>query len=895
MNGENGFPTGTVAFLFSDIEGSTRRWDSEREAMRDALRRHDAILRDEIERRRGYVFKTIGDAFCAAFSSVGEALDSAVEIQRRLDREDFSAVAGILVRVSIHAGDADERSGDYFGPSVNRTARLLSAGHGGQILLSGLAADMAMATLPPGVTLRHLGTLALRDLKEPERVFQAIAPGLRSNFKPLRALETPPNNLPRQATSFVGREDDVARAEALLDAGPVVTIVGAGGIGKTRFALEVAMSRLNDERDGAWFVDLSAITNAALVPGAIVAALGAQASPGREPAEDLFDHLGRRQLLLVLDNCEHLLSGVAAVVAGVVARCPHVEVLATSREPLDVSGERVYRLSTLDLVAASRLFADRARAADTNFDDVAGARSIEAICARLDGIALAIELAAARVRTMSLADLSRRLELPMLAGGRDRRPRQQTMRALIDWSYDLLADEERRCLRCCSVFAGDFSLDVANSVCDDGSGKWAVLELLSSLVDKSLIVLESAEPGRRYRLLEPIREYAAEKLRASGESDELALRHARAFGEVTAASYAEWDLGPRPDWLARAERDLPNLRAALRWSVEEGNDRDLGARLAADSAPSFLRLALLDEGCAWCERVLSDESAMRIDVQARLRYGLSMLYSNLAANKKVLEQALLATALFREAGDARGLTRALSQVAARCALQARYDEAGAAAGEALLLARDSGDRRLLADTLRRCAQAFGGEGQDAVRERFDQSVALFRALGRDDETARALGWWSQWEAEVGDFRAAAELMHEAIRLDSRDAATMFTASDAAGYWLAAGEFDRAHAAARQSLAAAVKGRHRVLTALSITYLAVIEGRRNPSRAARLMGYAGEELRAVEWQLVPYERELVDRLFERLYGTIEKSQVTRLLEEGAAWSEEQAVAQASEVS
>ncbi len=888
----NALPTGTVVFLFSDIEGSTQRWDSAGEAMRDALRRHDGILRDEIERRRGYVFKTIGDAFCAAFWTIGDAVESAVEIQRRLGREDFAAVAGLAVRISIGAGEADERSGDYFGPAVNRTARLLSAGSGGQILLAGFAADLALAASSSGISLRNLGTLQLRGLREPEQVYQAIATGLRSDFKPLRELQTPPNNLPRQVTNFVGRNYDVARIEALLDAGAIVTIVGAGGIGKTRCALEVAADRLNDERDGAWFVDLSAVSDSALAAPTMLSALGAQASSDREPIDDLFDYLANRELLLVLDNCEQLVAGVAPTVADMIARCKGIRVLATSREPLDISGESVYRLSSLDLGSAVELFADRARSADPNFDAAAHAGTIETICARLDGMALAIELAAARVRTMSLPDLAQRLQVRMLAGGRDRRPSQQTMQATIDWSYDLLPADQQRCLRCCAVFAGDFPLDVASVVCDDGGDPWTVADNVASLVDKSLVVLGPDGSDRRYRLLEPIREYAEEKLIASGEGAQTARRHASAFAALARTAYDEWDEGPRPDWLGRQQKSLQNFRAALGWSVEEGNDRDTGARLAADTTPMFLRLALLSEGCGWCERVLAAESPLPGAVEARLRYGLSMLYSNIGANKKVLEQALRAASLYREAGDARGLTQALSQVAARYAPLAQYDEARAAAEEALRLAADSGDRRLLADTLRRCAQALAGDGDETVREHYERSVALFRTLGRDDETARALEWWSQWEAETaGDFRAAAELMLEASRLDDRDVVKMFTLNDVAGYLLATGDLARAEPMAREALAAAAKARHRVLTALSIAFIAVSEACRGPARAARLIGYATEELRAAEWQLVPFEQKVVDELLELLAGAIEKSELARLLAAGAALNEEQAVAEA----
>jgi predicted ATPase/class 3 adenylate cyclase len=883
-------PTGTVVFLFSDIEGSTRRWDADRDAMRDALRRHDEILRFEIERRRGYVFKTIGDAFCAAFWTIAEALEAAVEIQRRLGREDFGAVGGLAVRMAIHAGETDERSGDYFGPAVNRAARLLGAGHGGQILLSGFAADLASPPLAGGILLRHLGTLPLRDLKEPERVYQPIATGLRTDFKPLRALETPPNNLPRQVTSFVGRREDAERVEALLDGGALVTLVGAGGIGKTRLALEIAASRINDERDGAWFVDLSAVTGGGFIAGAVLSALGAPLSPDEPPVDNLLDYLAKRELLLLLDNSEHVVAEVAAIAAQIVAGCPHVTILVTSREPLDISGERVYRLSSLDIASAVELFADRALAANRAFRLNGNRATIEEICGRMDGLALAIELAAARVRTMSLESLSHRLELRMLAGGRDRRPRQQTMRALIDWSYDLLTPEERACLRRCAPFVGGFTLEVATAVCGDGApDSWPLLELLSSLVDKSLVVLDIGEADQRYRLLEPIRQYAREKLDESSEIAEISRRHAGAFAACAAAAYRQWDLGPPAGWIGALQRELANFRAALAWTLEDGNDPSLGAEMVADTTLVFLRLALLSEGVQWCGRVLDAALALPNAVEARLRYGLSMLYSNIGENKKVLEQALIAVSLYRQAGDPRGLARALSQVASRYAQQSRDDEAKAAAQEALQLARDSGDDRLVADTLRRCAQAFRTDGMDAVRLRYERSVAIFRSLGRDDETSRALVWWGQWEAETGDFRAAAELMLEAGRLDTRSVVTMFLSNDVASYYLAVGDAARAEPFAREALAAAAKAHHPILMPTAITYLAVIASSSDASMAARLAGFAEDRLRAADWQRPGYEQVITDGLFASLRQSLPEAELARLLEEGAKWNDNDAVA------
>ena len=860
--------------------------------MRDALRRHDAILREAIESRQGYVFKTIGDAFCAAFPTVAQALEAAVETQRRLGREDFSAVDALHVRIAIHAGETDERDGDYFGAAVNRTARLLAAGHGGQILLSGDAADSALARLPAGITLRHLGWLPLKDIARPERVYQPAGEGLRSDFKPLRALETPPNNLPWQATSFVGRHDDLAHLEALLEEARLVTVVGAGGIGKTRLALEVAASRLNDEVDGAWFVDLSSIGDAGLIAGTILSALGGELSPGGDPLGDLAAYLQKRSLLIVLDNSEHLVAEVAGIVAQIIARCPHVAVLATSRSPLDISGERVYRLASLDLGSAARLFADRARAANPALGLEEKTSIVEDICARLDGIALAIELAAARLRSMSIESLASHLELRLLAGGRDRRPRQQTMSALIGWSYDLLSDEEQRTLRYASVFLRGFTVALAADVCADSRDEWQVFDLLVSLADKSLLVLDGEEENQRFRLLEPIREYAWNKLNEEAEADEARRRHAGAFGLLANSWYEEWDNGPARDWIARLERDLANLRAALRWSFTEAYDPELGVKLVANATIVFLRLVIVDEGVEYCRRVLEGGFTLSRAVEARLRYGLSMLYSNLGKNKNVLEEALIAAAMFREAGDERGLTRALSQVASRYADESRYDEARAKAVEALQLARNSGDRRLLADTLRRCASAFAAEGPKRVRELFAEGVAIFRTLDRDDETARALEWWGKWEEDqANNFEGAAERFLEAARLESGRDIVMYRAVDIAGCYLAIGDGARAEPFARDALAKAARTGHPVLTPMAIAYLAIIRSTRDADGAARLIGYAEDRLRAAEWQRAAYEQRMVDALFDSLRERFSERDLKRLFEEGKSWTDAEAATRA----
>jgi predicted ATPase/class 3 adenylate cyclase len=888
-------PTGAVVFLFSDIEGSSRRWERYTGAMRDAVRRHDEIVRFEIEQRRGHVFKTIGDAFCAAFWTIGEALESAVAVQQSLAGEDFAGVDGLRVRIAIHAGETDERAGDYFGPAVNRTARLLSAGHGGQILVSGFATDLAAADPPAGIALRHLGTLPLRDLSKPERVYQAVAPGLPSEFKPLRLLETPPNNLPRQTTSIVGRDDDLAHVEALIGNSSLVTVVGAGGIGKTRLALATAASRLNDFSDGAWLVDLAAISDAELLASTVLSALGEEQSADIPPLDALLRHLEKRELLIVLDNCEHVIAEAARITAAVLERCPRVVFLATSREALDVSGERVYRLATLDPPAAARLFIERAQAADRTFAAEASLATVEEICRRLDGIGLAIELAAARTRTMSLESLSRHLELRMLAGGRDRRPRQQTMQALIDWSYDLLGEEERAVLRSCSIFLGGFTLEAATAVCAlESAGEWRALELLSSLVDKSLLVLDSQDEEQRYRLLEPIREYARGKLSSCDELQAAARRHAQAFASLARAAYAEWENGPAPNWLSRLEPDLANFRATLRWTIEEANDLPLGAQTVDDLAPVFLRLTLLAEGIEWCERVLQGGLALPPVEEARLRYGLSMLYNNQGANHSSILEAVGAVALYREAGDRRGLARALPQVAQYYARTLRYDEARNAADEALSLARESGDVLLLATSLRRCADAFTADGMDGVRTRYAESVGLFRKLGADDETARTLTWWGESEAFAGNYEGATERFFEARRLAGRDL-SMDLAVDIAGCYLSLGNRESAEPIAREALALAVEAHHLTNVPLAIAYMGAIAGQEQAREAARLAGYAEERLRAAQWQSNATDQSILEELYRRIRRDIPERELAELLAEGARWSESEAVARAGLVS
>ncbi|MDH3426445.1 MAG: adenylate/guanylate cyclase domain-containing protein, partial [Acidimicrobiia bacterium] len=457
-------PTGTVTFLFTDIEGSTSLWQEHPESMKEALATHDLIMRSNIEGHRGYVFSTAGDAFAAAFARAGDAISASVAAQQMLGGTDWGETV-VRLRMGLHTGEAEEREGDYFGPALNRGARLMAAAHGGQVLVSSACAQIVADQLPDGVSLVDLGEHRLKDLSKPERVFQIGHPELASEFPPLRTLDAVPNNLPLELTSFVGREADVGQVVGLLNHTRLLTVTGVGGVGKTRIALEVAAGVTDGYRDGVWLVELGALSDPDLIPKQVAVAMGVQEQADRPIVATLLEMASRKEVLLVLDNCEHLIEGVAVLADQLLRSCPQVRLLATSREPLGVSGETVWTLPPMpipgvgldpipDLLGAIesiRLFIDRARLADQEFSLSAdNAAACAEICRRLDGVPLAIELAAARVSILSPHQIAERLDnrLSLLTkSARTALPRQQTLRAAIEWSYDLLEPDEQHLFR----------------------------------------------------------------------------------------------------------------------------------------------------------------------------------------------------------------------------------------------------------------------------------------------------------------------------------------------------------------------------------------------------------------------------------------------------------------
>jgi len=617
-------PVGTVTFLLTDVEGSTRLWEAVPQVMRAAIARHYEVLDEAISCHGGVrpVEQGEGDSVVAAFARASDAVAAATDVQRVFAREAWPAGAALRVRIALHTGEALRRdAGNYFGQAIIRCARLRAIAHGGQTVVSHTTRDLALDRLPDGVQLVDLGVHRLRDLGRAEQVFGLIHPELPAQFPPLRSLATMPTNLPSELTSFVGRHSELTQIGKLLGQARLLTLTGAGGCGKTRLALQVAADALDGYPDGVWWVALAPVEDPALVASAVIAALGLREAPGRSLVDVLVEYLAARQVLLVLDNCEHLLEACAALVDALLRGCASLTILATSRAPLGVPGEITWRVPSMAVPAepvgqsieslrqfdAVSLFIDRARQVRPNFAITAdNAPAVAQICDDLDGIPLAIELAAARVRMMAPDQICRALgdRFRLLTGGaRTVMPRQQTLQASLDWSHDLLCAEERTVLRRLAVFAGGWTLDAAEQVCSDASiDRYAILDLLTALVDKSLVTTDEHGPETRYWLLQTVRQYSTARLINAGELDPLRQHHLTYY--LALAERAEPQLlsaGPDNPVMDSLAIELPNLRAALDWTAT--TDPSAGLRLV-NALVLFWQCGRFHEGEAAYARAL---------------------------------------------------------------------------------------------------------------------------------------------------------------------------------------------------------------------------------------------------------------------------------------------------
>ena len=599
-----GPPSGVVTFLFTDVEGSTRRWEADAEGMRAALSKHDQVLQSAIESHDGFLFSHTGDGVVAAFESPRSAVDAAVDAQRALE---------LPVRMGLATGEAGLRNGDYFGTVLNRAARVMAAGHGGQILV----AD-STAGLLSGVDLVDLGPRRLRDVPNPITVFQLHAPGLQTDFPALRALDTRPGNLRTATTSFIGRESEVGEVQAAVKAHRLVTLTGVGGVGKTRLALEVAASLADEFPDGVWLFELAAVADPGAVPDAVAAVLGITQQPGKTLTDSVAAALEGRVRLLVFDNCEHLLDAAADLNEAILTHSATVTILATSREGLGVADEQLWPVPSLDVgagidSAAVELFVERARSVAPGFSVAKAdeAAAVVEVCRRLDGIPLAIELAASRMASMTAIEVADRLDqrFRLLVGSRRGPRRHQTLRDAVAWSYDLLEDAEKAVLDRCSVFAGGFDLQSACAVAGfDDSDDYVILDRLDALVRKSLLVADRLSGRTRFSMLETIRQFTEEQLVASGAATEARTAHARHFAGREADVLALWDSPRQRDAYSWFSVELANLRTAFRWAADRG---DLDAATAIAIYAPFLGIGVENfEPIAWAEELIEPARAV---------------------------------------------------------------------------------------------------------------------------------------------------------------------------------------------------------------------------------------------------------------------------------------------
>ncbi|HEX4013125.1 MAG TPA: adenylate/guanylate cyclase domain-containing protein [Candidatus Cybelea sp.] len=921
-------PSGTVTLLFTDMEGSTQHWEEQRAAMPAALRRHDELLRTAIEAHGGYVFKTWGDQFCAAFSHASDAIASAADAQRALAAQDWSAVGGLAVRMALHSGTTDEREGDYFGPAVNRVARLLATAHGGQVVFSSATALLLRGLMPEHSELCDLGEHRLADLAEPEHVWQIIAPGLVQTFPPLRSLESMPNNLPRQLTPLIGRDGVLAEIERLLHEHALVTLVGTGGVGKTRVALQAGADLLNAGR-GVWFVELARANDTSLVGSTIASTLGLREQPERPVLETVLRYLKQKRLLLILDNCEHVIEELARVADAILRSSPDVRLLVTSREPLRIGGERVYRIPSLafplqrDTLTAEdalrygavALFAQRAEASDANFKLTDETAPIVAeICWRLDGIALAIELAAARAKVLALRQLAQKLDerfRVLIGGSRTALPRHQTMRALIDWSHDLLSPKEQKLFRRLAIFAGGWSIETAGAVCTDDEAtkdaieSWEVLDVLGSLVDKSLVHAEAVGNEMRYRLLESTRQYARERLAAAGEDAALARAHALAFLALGEDLNAIFETTPEREWLARAEPELENFRAALTWAFEAQGDVPLGQRLTAALRPAWTRFAAAEgQRRIRAARTLSVMQTPAT-VEAALDLAEAAIATALSQRKTARERSERALALYSELGDPLRVAQARHLLG-----RAHVDLEEPEAGETILTAalneaRAFGLHSLTGDILQSLAIARNNVGDVAgARALFAEALAMFHSVGAERVISHIAGNLAEAEFHGGNAVEALRLENEALatyRSFNHKLGAAIALSNIAAYLIALERYEDAWISARDGLAAARNAQWEAGVAWGLQHLAAIAVLRSPGEAehgggdrllaARLLGYVDERLHSIEALRQYTEHQEHDKMLPKLRDALGEDQLAKLMAEGATWTEDQAVAEA----
>lgn len=738
-------PSGDVTFLFTDIEGSTALWDQHPDAMAAALAEHDTRIRSVAEARDGYVFTTAGDSFAIAFSNTTDAVSAALEIQLGLSEP----IAGLelKLRMGVHTGTATLRDGDYFGGAVNRAARVTASAHGGQLVVTEPVAKDVVSTLPPEIELLDLGTHRLRGLVEPERLYQLCHPALEQSFPRLRTVEGPGDALPAQLTSFVGRDREVAEVIGLVDDHRLITLSGSGGAGKTRLALHVAEQLVSEFPDGVRLAELGAVEHGDVLLDEIAQRFSVTAAGDEPLIESIATSIADRRILLVLDNCEQIVADVAMLCGALLQRCPKLCVLATSRERLGVGGEVLYRVPSLAIPEpgagvdqsltcdAVRLFVDRGQLVAPSFELTAeNVDDVTSICRHLDGIPLAVELAAARLASMSPAQVVQRLDQRfrlLTTTDRTRVGRQGTLLSAIEWSHDLLDDREQAAFRRLGTFASDFPLEAAEQVCAGGPiDELDVLDLISSLVDKSMLTAEVGRDGStRYRLLETLREFARRRLEEAGEQEALNEAHADFFArraEELRSLYRARQMGSA---LAGLDQDEAEFRSALRFTFAAGH-HVVAARLIGGLGFLWYVAGLHREGIDWCTQLFDDEPELPDELLASALHNYASLLGVTGRPALGIEMLERQIVIRRRLGDPARLGAALNNLGDLLCDTGRFEEAEPALDEAISRLREAGMSPTLALSTLGDARARAGRYEEGALD-------LVEAIREADEDGDA--------------------------------------------------------------------------------------------------------------------------------------------------------------
>lgn len=862
-------PSGTVTLLFTDIEGSTRLWEDHPAAMRTALEQHDALLNEAIENHRGYVFYTGGDAFGASFAAPSDALAAAIKIQQDLARASWPDGTGeLLVRMALHTGEPEARQGDYFGPSVNRAARLLSAGHGGQVLVSLATEQLVRDRLADGTGLTELGQYRLKDLFRPETIFQVTGPDLRSEFPALLTLESHRTNLPSQATPFIGRRRELAAVADILRRPDVrlATLTGPGGIGKTRLSLQAAADLLDEFEDGVFFVELAPVTDSGLVISAISDALGVH-----EGDEDLLDTLIRslrdRRMLLVIDNFEHVIDA-APLVGELSAGAPNLKIMTSSREPLRVYGEHEYPVPPLGLPARAQqqtaaeisqheavvLFVQRVKAVQPGFEiREDNASTIAEICTRLEGLPLAIELAAPRMRLFEPETLLARLSdsLKTLAGGARNLPRrQQTIRNTIEWSYDLLGGDEQALFARLGVFRGGRSIEAVETVCGPGLAI-EVLDGLESLLNKSLLQREKGPDGEsRFVMLEIIHAYAGERLADSHEADELHKRHAEYFAALAEKADTQLTGHQQGIWLNRLSVDYENLRKAMNWSLG-GGDMQTGLRLVGALGEYWRYKSHLQEGQRWLRLALDFVDEAPESVQGQLLAWAGFVAFGLndpGESRRLYEKAL---AIERKLENQSKVARILISMG-----------------------------------------VTSGELSDTSIETSKEGLALAREIGDKSETARGLNVIGEIHRMQGDYVAAKQVYEEALAITREIGHRLREAMILANLALVAfnlDDFAQAKARLLESYRLALEIDDDSIIAEGLSFAGGVLGALGqPERGVRLLAAGRTQQAAIGSGMQPTDQHEYDKLVALVRNQLDDATFDKLWAEGTSLSLEDAI-------